>query len=322
MSWNYNVSKLEKNSFVLIKQSLYSKKKIEEFEFMYQPKLDLKIPFQYGIELEFSDASINEIKKALKDFQQVSELCYGYDWYVDIDESVTDYIYGGELKSPISYNTEIDWYTLKEICNIVTKLDASINSKCSVHIHVDFNKLNYPLEVWDRFLRLWSAYEDVFFEFSRVGQEEIRGYIKEYARPIRDVILKEMEMGKAIDALSGIVCSLDKSYCLNMKRLHHSINGVATVLPTIEFRSCNGTLDPILIQNIVRLFAKVLESCKMNSKKVEECITKRLYEIESDIYEKELELADLVFSNDLEKLSFLKQCLMKEKTYTLKNNTI
>lgn len=318
MSWNYNISTLEKNSFVLTKQNPYLKKSIEEFQFMYQPKLDLTIPFQYGIEIEFTESSLEEVEEKIKDFYQVSELVYGQDWYVDVDESVTDYLYGGELKSPISYNDENDWYELKQLCEIVQSLEGTTDEKCSIHLHVDFHRLDFQLEDWNRFLKLWCAYEDVIYEFSRVGKEKIRDYYLEYATPIRDYILNVMSKGEASNAITGLVCSLDKSCCLNMKNLYHSLSGVSSTLPTIEFRSCNGTLNPIFIQNIVRLFAKMLEAVKLKGNKLDFSIEKRLFEECPDCCEKALELSNLIFNNDFEKLSFLKQCMMYEKNNTCK----
>ncbi len=316
MSWNYNISKLEKNSFVLTKQNPYLKKEIEQFQFQYQPKLDLEIPFQYGIEIEFSEASIEEVEEKIKEFYQVSELVYSQDWYVDVDESVTDYLYGGEIKSPISYNEENDWYELNKMCKIVESLEGTTNEKCSVHLHADFHRLDFTVEDWNRFLKLWCAYEDVIYEFSRVGKEKVRDYYIEFATPIRDYILTVMEQGEASDAIKGLTCRLDKSCCLNMKNLYRSLSGVYSTIPTIEFRSCNGTLDPILIQNIVRFFAKMLEAVKLKKEELDSYIDTRLYEENPDCYEKMVELSNFIFTSEFDKLSFLKQCMMDEKNNT------
>lgn len=105
---------------------------------------------------------------------------------------------------------------------------------------------------------------------------------------------------------------------------------------TIEFRCPNGTLNPIIWQNNVNFFIKLLTYCK-GSYFDNEIIDKR-HEINLDIYNnlelyneiylnQALELCDLIFTNNTDKVYFLKQYLKsfkiseKHKRY-LKNSKI
>lgn len=304
---------LNNRSFHLIKENVITKSKIKTFKFIYEPVIDLKIPFQYGIELEFVGASRIEVENKLKEFYQTEALIYGETWFVDEDVSVTEEIYGGELQSPISYNEEKDWVLLAQVCKLVQQLGGFSNDRCSVHIHVDFERLNFSMEDWNRFLKLWCAYEDVIFKFSRVGKKELREYYVTFAHPVKDYILNVMSKGEASDAIIDPSCRLDKNSCLNMTNLYHSLSGMQISIPTIEIRSCNGTLDPIFIQNIVRLFGKLLEAVKLKKEALDSYIETRLYETCFECSEKEIELSNLIFTNDFEKYSFLKQCNMKVK---------
>ena len=304
---------LNNQSFHLIKENLITKMKIKNFKFIYEPVIDLKIPIQYGIELEFVGASRIKVEKELKQFYQAKELVYGKTWFVDEDVSITEGLYGGELQSPISNNKEKDWTELEEVCKLVRHLGCFPNNRCSVHIHFDFERLNFTTEDWARLLRLWCAYEDVIYKFSRVGKKEIRGCSITYAHPIKDRILDAIENGDASDIIIDPICWLDKFSCLNMTNLYRSLSGIKPSIPTIEIRSCNGTLNPIYIQNIVRVFAKLLEAVKLKKDALHSWIDTRLYEENPNCYEKELEFSNLIFTNDFEKYSFLKQCNMKVK---------
>ncbi len=304
---------LNHSSFRLIKENVIIKSKIKKFKFVYEPVIDLKIPFQYGIELEFVGVSRIEVENKLKQFYQTKELIYGKTWFVDKDVSVTEGIYGGELQSPISYNEEKDWTLLAQICKLVQQLGGFSNDKCSVHIHVDFRRLNFSMEDWNRFLKLWCAYEDVIFKFSRVGQKNMRNCYFTFARPIKGYILKVMSKGEASDAITDPIGKLNKQSCLNMRNLYRSLSGMKTSISTIEIRSCNGTLNPIFIQNIVRVFSRLLETVNLKKEALDPYIETRLYEKHPNYREKELELSNLIFTNDFEKYSFLKQCNMKVK---------
>jgi len=94
---------------------------------------------------------------------------------------------------------------------------------------------------------------------------------------------------------------------------------------TIEFRCPNGTLNPIIWQNNVNLFTKLLLFCKEESYQPEvvearEKINNHKYmklEWYDEIYlQQALEFSDLIFSNNLDKIYFLKQYL---KSFEVRN---
>ena len=87
---------------------------------------------------------------------------------------------------------------------------------------------------------------------------------------------------------------------------------------TIECRVANGTFNPIIWQNNINLLIKLLEYSKSEdfndellNRRLQETISK---EIPSNIYkysqiqtESAIELADLIFDNNLDKIYFLRQ---------------
>ena len=89
---------------------------------------------------------------------------------------------------------------------------------------------------------------------------------------------------------------------------------------TIEFRCPNGTLSHIIWQNNINFFVKLLLYCRSNNfdidfinKKMKNYEVKKLEQY-SDIYlDDAIELSDLIFDNELDKMYFLKQYLKINK---------
>lgn len=92
---------------------------------------------------------------------------------------------------------------------------------------------------------------------------------------------------------------------------------------TIEFRCPNGSLDPVIWQNNVNLFVNILKYSK-SPKYDDDVITKR-HEFNQDKYsslrdykeiylEQALELCDMVFNNNFDKVYFLRQYLKSFQT--------
>ena len=86
---------------------------------------------------------------------------------------------------------------------------------------------------------------------------------------------------------------------------------------TIEFRTPNGTLEPVIWQNNLNLFLALINYAK-STKFDEDIILKRYQSIKgkidiklySQIYLKQaIELADLIFDKNIDKVYFLRQYL-------------
>ena len=94
---------------------------------------------------------------------------------------------------------------------------------------------------------------------------------------------------------------------------------------SVEYRVPNGTLDPIIWQNNINFFVKLLLYCK-NPNFNEDILNRRRMEVNgilgditkySDIYiEQAIELCDMIFDNNLDKIYFLRQYL---KSYEISN---
>lgn len=96
---------------------------------------------------------------------------------------------------------------------------------------------------------------------------------------------------------------------------------------TIEFRSPNGTFNPIIWQNNINLICKFLSSCSNNlNAYYDEKIIQRATNVlntkrKSKMLDIDgaLELCDMIFDNNLDKVYFLRQYL---KDYKIENSTL
>lgn len=263
----------------------------------------------FGLEIEFEYAMTERIKKVLEEENLINKL-----WYLKSDSSLKK---GAEISSPVLTDSNYNWQTLKKVCNIV-KERAQIYENSSGHIHIGTQVLGNNTSSWLNFLKLWAVYENIIFRFlygefltSRlnichyanvVSNKFYNTYLKFINSNPRNVndIINDISHNKfqAVNFLN--VTNPEKYYYNN----------------TIEFRSPNGTLNPIIWQNNVNLLLHILTYSK-NSNFDDDTIRNRYRSIESNdfynyknIYLKQaLELADLIFDNNFDKIYFLRQYL-------------
>ena len=81
---------------------------------------------------------------------------------------------------------------------------------------------------------------------------------------------------------------------------------------TIEFRNPNGCLNPIIWQNNVNFFTRLLMYCSRSDFDMDKVLKRKKEEIYFNNYhkaffEQAVELADMIFDNNLDKINFLKQ---------------
>lgn len=101
--------------------------------------------YPYGQELEFVDASLEDLEEVFKKTEIPIKLLkehkkqnIAYDMnYLDLDLSVSipkdNKVYGGEISSRIYHDQSRDWKEIKEMCNILRNNGARINDWCSNH---------------------------------------------------------------------------------------------------------------------------------------------------------------------------------------------
>ena len=293
-------SKMNKTDFLKI-MSLLDENCLE-----LRTTLNLKDYITFGVELEFEHSSNGKIQKYLSDED--------LDWILTHDGSLKN---GGEINSPVLRDTISTWKELDDICNVVEKY-ARIAGRAGGHVHFGTQILGEDINNWFRFLKLWAGYENIIFRFCYGNYLDARKTIGFYAKPVSEkfkcmLLYGDFQREKDVYSL----CSYFKSryQAVNFNKVKGPEYGLNN---TIEFRCPNATLQSVVWQNNINLLAKLMLYCK-SSNYDNDKVQNRFYDVDEltcnlsyykEIFlEQSLELCDMIFDNNLDKLYFLKQYL-------------
>lgn len=282
-------------------------KYINEYFLEYRESLFFEKNITFGTEIEFDESSPKFIKK------QLSKEKLKTTWLTKTENSITE---GGEVVSPILTNTKDTWINLKKVCDIL-KENANNTKFCGAHIHVGSNILENDINNWLNFIYLWSAYENIIFRFSCGEFLTPRPNIMLFSSALR--VLYEKKYNEAINKRYSLQKLIDN---LNFRRdLAVNLQNVSLELEkieknTIEFRCPNGTFNEIIWQNNINFFINLLLYSKNKSfdlDKIEYRNKKAKLSSSNIAYYNELyldealELADLIFEKNIDKIYFLRQ---------------
>lgn len=283
----------------------------------------------FGLELEFENANINNIEKNL------SKKLLSKTWKLDDDFSLKN---GAEIDSPILQDNFDSWNNLKKVCSVLEK-NASIGSASGGHIHVGTQVIGKKTEFWLNFIKLWSVYENVIYRFAYGEYSNARSSMNLYAEPLANNLWKDYKQLKKSDNLimEEVIKKISHKRCqaINFNNVY-DYNNICEK-NTIEFRCPNGSIDPIIWQNNVNLFVNILLYSKstkydndiiQNRKKINENKYSKLCWYNEIYLQQALELGDMLFVNNIDKVYFLRQYLKsfiisdeklaKAKTFTKK----
>ncbi len=301
----------------------------------YRNFLGLPHSLTFGVEIEFENASLFNVDCFLeeKHFDQK-----GWQGVLErsIDDSTEEALSkGGEVVSPILTDNDYTWDRINTICSFISSIGGIACKKAGGHIHFGSQVFNNCSSLMN-FLKLWVAYEDIIYRFSFGEYNMARDNITKFAYPVKQEIYKTIVQSKRItmclDSFFKVLSTLGipKTTGIDFSRL--SCFEMCTG-NTIEIRCPNGTLNPIIWQNNVYFFAKLLLYCSSPNfdvsfieNQIEFPLKNDLFKIlDSEVRTKQIrntiksyttinllkatQLADLIFDNDLDKLYFLKQYL-------------
>ena len=297
--------------------------------------LNIKDNNTYGIEIEFDNI---RNKKIIKDEFKKQEIKYVniLSPYNRLNDNNDKWIYtdeftlkkGYEINSPILKNTKEEWLKIIDICNLLNE-HAQITNNCAGHIHIGSQVLGDNPKAWLNFLKIWSVYENIIYRFSYGEYSKPRTLCKTFSKPISSEayclyyeLKKSTNIEEIISSVNNVFNKYDKAFNLeNVKT--KNINTPANK-NTIEIRCPNGTLNPIIWQNNIYFFIKLLEYCnstKYNDDIIERRIRKEdlcSYDLSNynDIhFSQALELSNMIYNSDKDKICFLKQYVNKTKKF-------
>ena len=304
--------------------SKLSKKELNEllnllcsYSLEYRDDLFIDDNYSFGLEIE-CDHIDNPIKK-----DHIKELNLNYDWEVAKDSSLDQ---GVEVISPILNNEQKSWEDLKKVCSFLDDKSKSLDS-AAAHVHVGAHSIK-STQSFINLLRIWGTYENIMFRFGFGERLSSRDLISKFARSKsydywNDAHLIEkfnLSYNEVVELLRG-----SKYTALNFNNLSRN-NNIFKAGNTIEFRYANGTLNPVIWQNLVNVDTNLVRVS--NSDIDMDTVYKRHEEtkeylgdlkIYDEIFlDQALEFVDLMFNTNLDKIYFLNQYLKQFRV--AKNN--
>ena len=295
-------------------------KDLLDYKLKLRGNLNLPNNTTFGMELEFENIkSINEFENKFKELKlnngKINILNHNTNiWELKIDNTLIE-SNGREIVSPILTDDIIYWQDLVKMCSFIKK-HANIGSHSAGHIHIGSQVLGNDIKSLLSLIKVWATYENILYRFGFNEYLNRFPNIK-YSKPasyaylnIYDKCINEKNIENIIELLIGRI----KPINFNLLNFMSNKNNIL-YKDTLEFRSPNATLDPIIWQNNVNTFVKLLLACK---NKIIDCDIvnrrRKLFEYKIDRcnyntidIETAIEFADLIFDNELDKLYFLRQ---------------
>lgn len=264
----------------------------------YRDSLSLQEFVTFGIEIEYE-----KFKREKADNYTIRTL---KKWHSKDDSTLK---VGGEVTSPILTDSLTAWKELRKICNYLRKNKVYTKGNAGGHIHVGSHIMNADLEAWRCFLKTYMIYENELVYFLNGEDKLARKSASEYVKLVSETYYKRLDDINEARDLSELYYAiiLSKKNALSffytkLKSTHRDAYN------TVEFRSPNSSVNELIWQNNINTVTKLMLAAR--NKRIDEDFLDYKLEKEPDkftLLPKALELADIIFDNDLDKMYFLKQ---------------
>lgn len=281
---------------------------LDRYYLEYRKSLGISNKYTFGIEIEaeyaggimYPEANYMRLKK----------------WCRENESTLKD---GDEFISPILTDNIETWQDIEYVCKIISKA-YKIEDTCGGHIHIGANILGENKDNWINFFKIWSVYENIIYRFAYGEYLTPRTYIsRSITNPIANSLWQTLkyEEVKKLDYLDLIKLFYQNFRHITCLNLHNVKNMEEKDRNTIEIRCPNGTLNPIIWQNNINFFIKLLLYCSSKKYNEETLLNRKLKNGENYYFEdyskinleQAIELSDLIFDNNLDKVYFLRQYL-------------
>lgn len=296
---------------------------LTNMDFSYRDSLNVSESIHFGTEIEFM---VNEGHEHEKETRRLinnnssSKKLYKIGEYRRHDPSIRDKkIF--EIKTPILSNNREDFKSLYNVCTGLKQIGVYESNQKGIHVHADLSLLEENKKYLETFLKLFCIYEHIIFRFSYGNISESNINIKSYAREVSTRLYnylinndKESSFNKSISDLRHLFRC--KSYALNFHQKDFSCKN-----ETIEVRTFNSTLDPVIIQNNINFVLNMVNQIVNNDVDLE-LLDYKFSEYNREFYytepysqmnlEDAIEFSDLIFNTSIDKDYFLRQYAVKE----------
>ena len=273
---------------------------LEMSPLLIREKLGLPNGTTFGVEIEFENADRQEIREKLENIVP--------RWDTKSDGSCD-----GEVVSPILTDIPKSYQELVMVCEAMQKKGAYAKNKTGGHIHIGSQIIGQDFDALMNFLKTWIAFEKVLYRFAYGDKLGARNNIN-YAKPISEFLHPKLSDFAELNDYRELrrQISYDRQHAVNF----YNFRNDGQFKDTIEFRCPNGTINPIVWQNNLNVFAKLLGHCK--SEKFDADVVDRklhnfqksgnFYKATDAVYLQDaLDFADMIFNKNIDKAYFLKQ---------------
>ncbi len=287
-----NLHKLPLEKRQMLRDAL-KKKKTDN----YKLELGLDSRITIGFELEVQGLStetakrIKEERDIYKAFKNKQNIVEGFDkWEIDYDGTVAE---GLELISPVFSDNEKDWKSLKNACDSLNALGATIDDSCGGHIHIGADILGSDENAWKNLFTIWENAEEFMYKMSTKSGESLRKDVGSQASPTQAIINEMFKKDTIkINSYSDVVKIADEytrrymdGYSSSGRTKSMNLQCIAEGKQnTIEFRIPNGSIDALEIQKTANLYARIVQTAKLLSENPE---------YKKDVFEKFIKTKDI-----------------------------
>ena len=313
--FNYLYPSDNTNLNELNKQDLYKiLLLINKYDLEYRNTLNIDNDITFGLEIEFEDTKYEKVNNLIEQLNLQNLPWTKTKWITTDERSIN---YGGETKSPILKDDIQTWKQLKQVLTIINK-EAKIKNASSGHIHIGKQALKDNLDSWINFVKLWIAYENIIYRFGYNEYLNARPTLNQFAGPIAKELQKDMK--KKYKNHEQIIKTLNqhcRTYAFNVDHIKSSNLYKSEPIDTIEFRNFNASFNEIIWQNNTNFITKFLSYCNKTDfdmdtinkriKKNTNVYTFPIYSYHQINIKQAIELSDLIFNNNLDKIYFLRQ---------------
>lgn len=268
----------------------------------YRDKLELSPLTKFGLEIE-----MDHVSKKNRDMLRET---YNFNKGFNVHDDTSLKNGGIEIATRVMGNLEKNWVELKELSDVLRKVRPEFeNSSLQVNLncHMNYNELI-------TFLSFYAYYEDIIYRYSRGNDRLLRYTVETYAYSIREALKNcLMFCEDEIDIVENFLNS--KSFGIALKDNIGKEN-LRSGINLIEFRTPNGTINPIWWQNYVMVFQSMIDFIESGDWYGYTFDVERASDKEFDL-DKAIEFANIVFVSEKEKLLFIKQYIGNRKFSSL-----
>ena len=291
---------------------------LTDFYIPYRDSLNLDKDATFGCEIEFNipgySCNINDVSD-LKAILFMRDLGYLYPYRVTSE--INDRI---ELITGVLSDEKGTWDILRKVLKFLTDNGAYYNGKGGSHVHVGNQLILNDFDLFTEFLKLYACYENEIIRFTN-GEYYFDRKQFDYMCLRSKTIIYDMLLKKNFTEhknISRYLCQKRTSINFPYSDFYKT-----TVIGdnifyydkgnTTEFRTPTLTLNPVIWQNNINLFVKIM-TCLRNPYFDKELLDFRYNKDKINFFHdkkhfdvKAFELCDLVFDNDFDKYCFLRQ---------------